>query len=280
MPPEVLASEDALSRSSVVSFALSQMLADPLWHRGQHPMQRPPTPDPLIRRVEYRQPRDPSPGIRRRDPSPGIRRSRPSSASGHSPPRRCAATAAPSRLQSSGCSRSSSKSSMEASDILSGYPVRDDRNGSSESRTVASRRGAHAAVSRPPRPRCSNGSCASKPPAVPRPPRRQQSSDPHAVDEESPTSRRGSLGATSSQDRPWVATRTLPRSSSAARSLSCGRPASAGTGKRSSKSCSRSTSAEHGVGSWPTPSRSRCREPPLGRYNDEDRAVPTIRAPQ
>lgn len=300
-PPEVLASEAALSRPSALSAALSQMLADPLWHRGLHPKLRPPVADCLIRRVEYGQPRDPSPSLRPR---------RPSSASQTS-----SAAAVAQRSASRGCSRSSSRSVVggtEASELEEGsssmpYPAHGGRSTDHTIGAVASvprpgssggqvliRRGSatseRGASAKPPRPG-GNTSSASRPPVVPRPSRRQQSLEASCLseDDKEPMSRQTSSNssvewkcgegtapsATPSQDRFLMPPpRSLPRS------LTSGRPLSAGSRGPRFTPCSRSSSAERGAGKWPTPARARCRHPSLGRHCDEERIVPTIRAPQ
>lgn len=63
--PAAMACEEALSRPSCLSKALSEMLADPNWHRGRHAMLKTPVDDVFVRRVEYIATKQ-----RRRDPSP------------------------------------------------------------------------------------------------------------------------------------------------------------------------------------------------------------------
>jgi len=277
-PPAILASEAALSRPSAVSLALSQMLADPLWQRGLHPKLRPPVADSLIRRVEYCQPREPLSLSRRVRPSsaPGLSSVADSFTSAAPGRQRSSAVAAPPRLPSAGNSRSSSRSSMEVSETCEDYHSRGARVGDgsgsdgSFSRSAAAgervvtRRGltsseprSNSSFCKPPVPRANNAAC--RPPVVPRLPSRKQSLE---SSEEDSRSRSGSFAIDADS---YVA---LPRS------LSRRRPVSAGP-----HSTSRSVSVDRVPSNWPTPARSRCRPPSLGRCSDEERAVPTIRAP-
>lgn len=288
------------------------MLADPLWHRGLHPKQRPPVADPLIRRVEYCAPRDPAAQIRR--PSSAAPDTSSAVATGAAANSRRPSSAAPEAAGAAANSRrpSISRSSSQAGDLVDGpssapYPARNGtarivRRGSMASTISSEARTRENTVSKPPRPQTSGGSNGSRPPTVPRPLSRKQSLEHQQSSEEEPMSRQRSWGsatdgewarrgswacvtdadlteglihsATTSQERlPSGLTRSLPRSMS-----SSSRPLSAGPSRP--RSACRSSSTDRGPEhQWPTPARARCRRPSLGRFNDEDCAVPTIRAP-
>jgi hypothetical protein len=282
-PPEILASEAALSRPSALSAALSQMLADPLWHRGLHPKQSAAVPDPLIRRVEYCTPRDPSPSIRRP-------RSRSSSIAGQCSRSNSRSTVAPSEadvLENSSSAASFPSNAARGSRKAEAAAAAVGRCTAGDGKIVVRRA---LAVEKPPRPGGNSSSSASRPPAMPRPWSRQKSLEEQATVEEEARSRRGSNPAaldseaasidgsvqsvTRSQDRfLGPPPRAMPRSLS-----SSGRPLSAGTGSCGRQRRRRSASLDRVPGEWPTPTRARERRPSLGGRNDEDQVVPTIRA--
>lgn len=267
-PSPVLVSEAALLRPSAVSAALSQMLADPSWQRGLHPRLQKNAPDPLIRRVEYCQPREPTP------------RRRPRSNSAHAqedkPP---AAPSQPGRPSTAERPRSCSRSSSQAQVPEAGEP----NDGSFVAGRAVVRRGVAAQPAsssralKPPIPRADG----SRP--LPRPPRRQQSLEMQGPTDEE-MGRRCSSSSSADCDAAEAPSATSsmiaappPRPLRKSPSGASSRPPSAGT---------RPATPDRSPGSWPTPSRARKRPSSLGRSSsrvlDEEgnSLVPTIRAPQ
>lgn len=261
-------------RPSAVSAALSQMLADPSWQRGLHPKLQKNAPDPLIRRVEYCQPREPTPRRRTRSNSA---QAQDGNATGQPPaapsqPGR-PSTAEPQRPRS--CSRSSSHAqvpeALEPNDgsFVSGRAV--------VRRGVAAQPASSSRALKPPIPRADG----SRP--LPRPPRRQQSLEMQGPTDEE-MARRSSSSSSADCDAAEAPSATSsmivappPRPLRKSPSGASSRPPSAGT---------RPATPDRSPGSWPTPSRARKRPSSLGRSSsrvlDEEgnSLVPTIRAPQ
>jgi len=253
-------------RPSAVSAALSQMLADPSWQRGLHPKLQKNAPDPLIRRVEYCQPREPTPR----------RRTRSNSAQAQDQSHPPAAPSQPARPSTAERPRSISRSSSHAQ-----VPEAMEANdGSLVSGRAVVRRATLPAAS---------SSRALKPPIptgsrpLHRPPRRQQSLEMQGQSDKEMARR--STTATSAEceaaEAPSATSSMLvappPRPLKKSPSGASSRPPSAGT---------RPATPDRSPGNWPTPSRARKRPSSLGRSSsrvlDEEgnSLVPTIRAPQ
>mmetsp|Transcript_106752 Transcript_106752/g.166738 ORF Transcript_106752/g.166738 Transcript_106752/m.166738 type:complete len:316 (-) Transcript_106752:22-969(-) len=284
--PAAMACEEALSRPSCLSKALSEMLADPNWHRGRHAMLKSPVDDVFVRRVEYTATKQ-----RRRDPSPQ--------------------TSALVAVRLPSCGASSSSSASFAVNVEAGLLDLVERSPSPPERParIVVRRGVANAEqakantapltgstpsTKPPRP---GTGTSNRLPVASRQLRSYRSldypsSDGVTEEDKDRRYRRASLSSEpgAREDAVEAPSRRAARCSNQARPQNAGlqslRRASSARPPSRSASADRCVFGEgrsgwvtEGTRSRPTSAaRSRCRIPSKSGRTDEERVVPTIRA--